>query len=145
MEQARRRLSSLQLIQKISEQKLDVIAKDLAELRAEQDAIQGALAELDRKADQGVTFDTPDALPFLAGFLKEIDKRKAYLTNRLSEVESKALDVEEKLRDGFGEAKTNEIVVNLAREKIRQHDIQAEHAALDEVAKNMFLHQTRRH
>lgn len=138
-----RRISALQLIQRIKQHEIDSYAARMNVIRSEQATLQAELEELQARLDREAHISSPEGAPYLAGFLRAIETRRAYLSAQLEELEHQAAEIEAQLMGTFTEARANDVVLEGSlREKRKQEDRQ-EFAAAEEIARNLFLRKRR--
>lgn len=136
---ADRRISALEVLQRLKQQTIDGISVQLKEIRLEQTGIHREMEELQDRAEQESRVTSPEALPFLADFLRALDQRKEILKARLKELDHKAAELEDQLVDAFAEVKKGEAVLDLARQKIQLKERRRETDESAEIAQNIFL------
>jgi flagellar export protein FliJ len=136
---ADRRISALEVLQRLKQQNIDGISVQLKEIRLEQTGIHRELEELQDRAEEESRVTSPEALPFLADFLRALDQRKEILKARLKELDHKAEELEDQLVDAFAEVKKGEVVLDLARQKIQLNERRRETDESAEIAQNIFL------
>ncbi|MCI5097432.1 MAG: flagellar FliJ family protein [Rhodobacteraceae bacterium] len=136
---ADRRISALEVLQRLKQQTIDGISVQLKEIRLEQTGIHREMEELQDRAEQESRVTSPEALPFLADFLRALDQRKEILKARLKELDHKAEELEDQLVDAFAEVKKGEVVLDLARQKIQLKERRRETDESAEIAQNIFL------
>lgn len=141
---SKRRIAALSVIQRIKEHELDEHAARMGIVRQHQAAIENELENLQNRVDTEAHISSPEAAPFLAGFLRAIETRRTFLLEELKSLERSAAEIEEHLFDAFTEARTNETVLDKTRYESRKQDEMAEQAALEEVARNRYLRQMTR-
>ncbi len=127
------------MLQRLKQQTIDGISVQLKEIRLEQTGIHREMEELQDRAEQESRVTSPEALPFLADFLRALDQRKEILKARLKELDHKAEELEDQLVDAFAEVKKGEVVLDLARQKIQLKERRRETDESAEIAQNIFL------
>lgn len=135
----RRRISALRLIQKIKQHEIDGYAARMTSIRAEQAALQEELAALQTRAEQEGHVTSPEAAPYLAGFLRAVEARRAFLTGKLDVLQQKAAQIEAQLLGSYREAKSNDAALDTSLEQQRQHENRQELAETEEIARNVYL------
>jgi hypothetical protein len=84
---------------------------------------------------------TPEAAPFLAGFLHAVQQRRAFNDSEMEKLDEQAAQIEGRLFETYTEVRTNENVLDKSLfEKRREEDL-AESNALEEVARNRYTRQ----
>ncbi len=140
---ARRRISALRLIQRIKQHEIDGYAARMTAIRAQQATLQDELKALQDKVEAEGHATTPEAAPYLAGFLRAVEARRSYLRERLEELDRKAAEIEAQLLGSYREAKTNDAALDTSLEQQRQHDDRREQAETEEIARNVYLRRQR--
>ena len=138
-----RRIESLQVLQRVKEHELDTHAAAMGQIRAHQAQIQSELDQLDEKIRTEAHIDTPESAPFLAGFLKAIETRRAFLQQEMDRLDHEAAKIEGQLFETYTEARSNEAVLDKNLFEKRREEDMAETASLEEVARNRYLRQMR--
>lgn len=134
-----RRTEALGLIRRIKQHEIDQIAAVLGGIRAQQAEITTELETLKHRVETEAHISSPEAAPFLAAFLAQIEKRRTALFARKRELDDEARSYEIQLLDLFAEAKANDSLLDMLEEERRQAAGRAEIAEMEEVARNMFL------
>ena len=134
-----RRISALEVLQRIKQQEIDGIGSRLTAIREKQSQIDRALCELRQLAITEANNTSPETLPFLPDFLKAIEQRSRLLAEQLNVLNEEGLSIEEELRSAFLDGKKNEVVLDIARQKNKLHEAQRETAEMTEIAMNVFL------
>lgn len=135
----RHRISALRLIQRIKQHEIDGYAARMTSIRAEQAALQEELAALQTRAEQEGHVTSPEAAPYLAGFLRAVEARRAFLTEKLDVLQQKAAQIEAQLMGSYREAKSNDAALDTSLEQQRQHETRQELAETEEIARNVYL------
>ncbi|GAA6209922.1 hypothetical protein NBRC116601_32150 [Cognatishimia sp. WU-CL00825] len=136
-----RRIEALSVIQRIKEHELDGHAAQMGQIRVQQAQLQTEMSDLQHRVDTEAHINTPEAAPFLAGFLQAIETRRAFLQQELQKLDEKAALIEGRLFETYTEARTNEAVLDKSLlEKRKEADL-AETTSLEEVARNRYLRQ----
>ncbi|MEE2945359.1 MAG: hypothetical protein VX444_09320 [Pseudomonadota bacterium] len=138
-----RRIESLQVLQRVKEHELDTHAAAMGQIRAHQALIQSELDQLDEKIRNEAHIETPESAPFLAGFLKAIETRRAFLQQEMDRLDQEAAKIEGQLFETYTEARSNEAVLDKNLFEKRREEDMAETASLEEVARNRYLRQMR--
>ncbi|SHH78752.1 hypothetical protein [Cognatishimia maritima] len=138
-----RRIQALQVLQRIKEHELDGHAAKMGLIRSHQAQVQSEIDKLDERLAKEAHISTPEAAPFLAGFLKAIQTRRAFLEKEMARLDKDAAQIEGKLFDTYTEARSNEAVLDKTLVEKRREDDLAESASLEEVARNRYLRQMR--
>lgn len=138
-----RRIQALQVLQRIKEHELDGHAAKMGLIRSHQAQVQSEIDKLDERLATEAHISSPEAAPFLAGFLKAIQTRRAFLEKEMARLDNDAAQIEDQLFDTYTEARSNEAVLDKTLiEKRREEDL-AETASLEEVARNRYMRQMR--
>lgn len=140
----RRRIESLQVLQRIKEHELDTHAAEMGQIRAHQAKIQSELDKLEERIATEAHITSPESAPFLAGFLKAIETRRVFLQREMERLDQEAALIEGRLFDTYTEARSNEAVLDKNLFEQRREEDLAETASLEEVARNRYLRQMRR-
>lgn len=136
-----RRIKALKTLQRIKEHELDEQAAKMGVIRAAQGNLQRELDSLDHRLETETQITTPEAAPFLAGFLHAVQRRREFIDNEMVKLDEKAALIEGRLFETYAEVRTNENVLDKSLlEKRREEDL-AETTALEEVARNRYLRQ----
>ena len=138
-----RKLKAFQVTLHAYQHEIDLISADLAKLRSEQAALQTRIAALDYRRDTEGFAETPEAAPFVAGFLQAVASVRANLSHQLTLLDSAAVELEEKLRAKFIEHRSWKVTCDRLQGRIDAEARRQEEAELDEVARVMFLHNQR--
>lgn len=136
-----RRIGAIKLLHSIKQQKIDDIGRQLAAIRMKHATVGQELCRLRESAIQAANGITPETLPFLAGYLKAIDTRRAVLEQELQILDTKALAFETELTAAFIDAKTSETVLDTLRKEQGLTDRRKDLAESAEVAQNIYLQQ----
>lgn len=139
----RRRIESLQVLQRIKEHDLDTQAAKMGEIRSHQATIQAELDKLEERIATEAHITTPESAPFLAGFLKAIETRRAFLQMEMDRLDKEAARIEGRLFETYTEVRSNEAVLDKTLVEQRREEEFAETVALEEVARNRYLKQMR--
>jgi len=140
---ARRRISALKLIQRIKQHEIDGYAARMTAIRSEQAALQDELKALQARAESEGRVTSPEAAPYLAGFLRAVEARRALLTEKLDALQARAAEIEAQLLGSYREAKTNDAVLDSSLRQQRQHEERQEQTETEEIARNVYLRQRR--
>lgn len=132
------------LVQRIKQHEIDGYAANLANIRTRQTAIHDELENLIQLRDREGHVSTPEAAPYLAGFLRAIKARSSWLAEQLAELDREATDVEQLLHAAFTEVHANESVLSRAEEEVKLERERAEIATAEEIARSMYLHRRRK-
>ena len=136
-----RRIKALQTLQRIKEHELDEQAAKMGVIRAEQGKLQQELDTLAHRLETETEITTPEAAPFLAGFLHAVQQRRDVIDGEMVKLDEKAAQIEGRLFETYTEVRTNENVLDKSLyEKRRKEDLEESHA-LEEVARNRYLRQ----
>lgn len=136
-----RRIKALQTLQRIKEHELDEQAAKMGVIRAEQGKLQQELDTLAHRLETETEITTPEAAPFLAGFLHAVQQRRDVIDGEMEKLDEKAAQIEGRLFETYTEVRTNENVLDKSLyEKRRKEDLEESHA-LEEVARNRYLRQ----
>ena len=136
-----RRIKALQTLQRIKEHELDEQAAKMGVIRAEQGKLQQELDALAHRLETETEITTPEAAPFLAGFLHAVQQRRDVIDGEMVKLDEKAAQIEGRLFETYTEVRTNENVLDKSLyEKRRKEDLEESHA-LEEVARNRYLRQ----
>ena len=138
---ARRRISALRLIQRIKQYEIDGFAARMTAIRAEQAELQQELQALQARVETEGHVSSPEAAPYLAGFLRAVEARRGFLNDQLQQLDAKAAEIEAQLLGSYRAAKTNEAVLDSSLEQQRQHEDRQETAETEEIARNVYLRQ----
>ena len=138
-----RRIESLQVLQRVKEHELDTHAAQMGQIRAHQAQIQTELDKLDDRITNEAHITSPESAPFLAGFLKAIETRRAFLQKEMEKLDKEAALIEGRLFETYTEARSNEAVLDKNLFEKRREEDMAETASLEEVARNRYLRQMR--
>ncbi|WP_058316692.1 hypothetical protein [Cognatishimia activa] len=133
----------MQVLQRVKEHELDTHAAAMGQIRAHQAQIQSELDQLDEKIRNEAHIETPESAPFLAGFLKAIETRRAFLQQEMDRLDQEAAKIEGQLFETYTEARSNEAVLDKNLFEKRREEDMAETASLEEVARNRYLRQMR--
>lgn len=136
-----RRIQALTTLQRIKEYELDAHATEMGAIRIQQAAIQTELDKLQERLENEARIPSPEAAPFLAGFLEAVENRRAYLNKQMAELDDKAALIEGRLFETYSEARTNEVVLDKNKDALKQEQTVAETAALEEIARNRYMRQ----
>ncbi|WP_372886319.1 hypothetical protein [Shimia sp.] len=134
-----RRIAALELLHRVKEQEIDGIGVRLRDIRTEQEKITAEINSLRQRAVDESQCATPETLPYLSGFLGAIERRRGLLGARLDKLDETARSIEDELRLAFVEAKRNEAVLDLARERHQLDEARRENAEAAEIAQNIYL------
>ncbi|MCH2250665.1 MAG: hypothetical protein MK042_12805 [Cognatishimia sp.] len=136
-----RRIKALQTLQRIKEHELDEQAAKIGVIRAEQGKLQQELDMLAHRLETETEITSPEAAPFLAGFLHAVQQRRDVIDGEMVKLDEKAAQIEGRLFETYTEVRTNENVLDKSLyEKRRKEDLEESHA-LEEVARNRYLRQ----
>lgn len=136
-----RRIKALTTLQRIKEHELDEQAAKMTVIRQAQGNLQRELDNLTHRLETETEISSPEAAPFLAGFLQAVQQRRNFIDGEMQKLEEKAALIEGRLFETFTEVQTNENVLDKSlHEKRREEDL-AESSALEEVARNRYLKQ----
>lgn len=136
-----RRIKALKTLQRIKEHELDEQAAKMGVIRAAQGNLQRELDTLTERLETETQITTPEAAPFLAGFLQAVQQRRELLNGEMVKLDEKAAKIEGRLFETYTEVRTNETVLDKSLlEKRREEDL-AESSALEEVARNRYMRQ----
>ena len=136
-----RRIKALQTLQRIKEHELDEQAAKMGVIRAEQGKLQQELDALAHRLETETEITTPEAAPFLAGFLHAVQQRRDVIDGEMVKLDEKAAQIEGRLFETYTAVRTNESVLDKSLyEKRRKEDLEESHA-LEEVARNRYLRQ----
>lgn len=138
---ARRRISALRLIQRIKQYEIDGFAARMTAIRAEQAALQQELTALQTRVEREGHVASPEAAPYLAGFLRAVEARRAFLNGQLDRLAAKAAEIEAQLLETYRKAKTNDAVLDSSLDQQRRHEDRQESAETEEIARNVYLRQ----
>lgn len=138
-----RRIESLQVLQRVKEHELDTHAAQMGQIRAHQAQIQSELDKLDHRIANEAHITSPESAPFLAGFLRAIETRRAFLQIEMEKLDKEAALIEGRLFETYTEARSNEAVLDKNLFEKRREEDMAETASLEEVARNRYLRQMR--
>lgn len=141
---ADRRISATRIIQRIKQREIDEFATQLGAIRREQTSIQAELGELKRRQDDEAHISTPEAAPFLVGFLRAIEAQRGVLQERLTVLDAQASAIEADLLEKFSEVHANKTVLNNALADKAQEEDKAERAALDEISSTLHFRRMRK-
>ncbi|MDO6727916.1 hypothetical protein Q4544_13325 [Cognatishimia sp. 1_MG-2023] len=136
-----RRIEALAVLQRIKEHELDGHAAEMGHIRAHQAQLQTELDKLQNQLETEAHIPSPEAAPFLAGFLKAIDTRKAFLLKEMDTLDKKAALIEGRLFETYTEARSNEAVLDKNLSEKRKEEDTAESATLEEIARNRYMRQ----
>ena len=136
-----RRIKALTTLQRIKEHELDEQAAKMNIIRAAQGKLQRELDELDHRIETETEITTPEAAPFLAGFLHAVEQRRRVLNAEMEKLNQEAALIEGRLFETFAEVRTNESVLDKTLDEKRREEDLAERSALEEVARNRYLRQ----
>jgi flagellar export protein FliJ len=139
----RRRIAALKLIGRIRQHEIDGHAARMTALRAEQARVQAQIAALDAQVDREGRVTTPETASYLASFLRAAQTRRSRLKAELRRLDTEAEAIEAELLESFREAKVNDTVLDRARDAQKAHEGRQEAAATEEIARNVYLRQTR--
>jgi len=139
----KRRIESLQVLQRVKEHELDTHAAEMGQIRAHQAQIQKELDNLDERIATEAHITSPESAPFLAGFLKAIETRRGFLELEMARLDKEAAQIEGRLFETYTEARSNEAVLDKTLLEQRREEDLAETASLEEVARNRYLRQMR--
>lgn len=140
---ARRRISALRLIQRIKQYEIDGYAARMNAIRAEQAEVQQELSALQARVETEGHVTSPEAAPYLAGFLRAVEARRGFLNEKLEQLDARAAEIEAQLLGSYRAAKTNEAVLDSSLEQQRRHEDRLESAETEEIARNVYLRQRR--
>lgn len=140
---ARRRISALKVIQRIKQHEIDGYAARMTAIRAEQAALQEELAALQTRAEAEGHVTSPEAAPYLAGFLRAVEARRALLNEQLDALNEKAAEIEAQLLGTYREAKTNDAALDRSLDDQRRHEERQAAAETEEIARNVYLRHRR--
>ena len=136
-----RRIKALTTLQRIKEHELDEQAAKMGVIRAAQGNLQRELDSLTNRLETETQITTPEAAPFLAGFLQAVQQRRDFIDREMVKLDEKAAQIEGRLFETYAEVRTNENVLDKSLyEKRREEDL-AESNALEEVARNRYMRQ----
>ncbi|WP_370228533.1 hypothetical protein [Cognatishimia sp.] len=136
-----RRIKALKTLQRIKEHELDEQAAKMGVIRAAQGNLQRERDDLDHRLETETQITTPEAAPFLAGFLHAVQRRREFIDGEMVKLDEKAALIEGRLFETYTEVRTNENVLDKSLfEKRREEDL-AESSALEEVARNRYMRQ----
>lgn len=138
-----RRISALQLIQRIKQHEIDSFAARMTLIRNEQAALQNELRDLQARLEDEAHISSPEDAPYLAGFLRAVEARRAFLSEQLAELDRQAETIERELLGIYKEAKANDAVLDRSLEEKRKQDERREIAATEEIARNLYLRNRR--
>ena len=132
-------LKALELVDRIKQREIEDVASQLSAIRTRQREVQSEIENLHHIRDREGRADEPEAVPFLAGFLRAIRKRTLFLEEELAALDLRAAEFETSLQSAFVGKKSNEAAIkrtitHLNTEKNRMEDIEFE-----EIARNAFL------
>lgn len=136
-----RRIKALQTLQRVKEHELDEQASKMGIIRVEQAKIQREQDELLHRVETETEITSPEAAPFLAGFLKAVATRQGQLDEMMADLDKKAAQIEGRLFETYAEVRTNETVLDKSLYETRKEAERAEASALEEVARNRYLRQ----
>lgn len=139
----RRRIAALQLIQRIRQHEIDGHAARMNAIRGEQARLQEQVQELDDRVAAEGRVTAPETAAYLAGFLRAARVRRAYLSDKIAALDRQAAEIEDALLDSYRDAKVNDAVLDRALDGQRQHLDRQEAAAMEEIARNVYLRQQR--
>ena len=136
-----RRIKALTTLQRIKEHELDEQAAKMGVIRAAQGNLQRELDSLTHRLETETQITSPEAAPFLAGFLQAVQQRRDFIDREMVKLDEKAAQIEGRLFETYAEVRTNENVLDKSLyEKRREEDL-AESNALEEVARNRYMRQ----
>ncbi|TDK50228.1 hypothetical protein [Antarcticimicrobium luteum] len=136
---ARRRISALRLIQRIKQHEIDGYAARMTAIRAEQANLHEEIKALQARVESEGHITSPEAAPYLAGFLRAVEARRALLTGQLAALDEKAAGIEAQLMGSYREAKTNDAALDQSLEQLQKHEDRREAAETEEIARNVYL------
>ncbi len=136
-----RRIQALTVIQRIKEHELDTHAAQMGQIRSHQAQLQTELDKLQHQVDNEAHITSPEAAPFLAGFLKAVETRRAFIQTEMQKLDEKAALIEGQLFETYTEARTNNAVLDKSLLEKRREENLAETASLEEIARNRYLKQ----
>jgi hypothetical protein len=139
-----RKITAIKLVQRIKQHEIDGLAAKLATIRVRQATLHDEIDNLMRLRDREGHATTPEAAPYLAGFLRAIKARCDFLTEQLAELDHDAADIELQLYSAFIELKANDSALSQAEKEVRLGHERAETAATEEVARIMYLRRRRK-
>ncbi|MGE4325697.1 MAG: hypothetical protein AB7E21_06240 [Pseudodonghicola sp.] len=139
----RRRIAALKLIQRIRQHEIDGHAARMTALRAEQARVQAQIETLDTQVNREGRVTIPETAGYLASFLRAARTRRARLEAELRRLDTQAEAIEAELLESFRDAKVNDTVLDRARDGQKAHEDRQEAAATEEVARNVYLRQSR--
>ena len=136
---AKDKIKALQLVERISRHKLETLGAELAELRAQQAAIDRQKDDLVKKAREEARQSTTHTRPYLTRYLASVDDQQRIWAKELLVLEDKAAHLETKVLGAFGELKTRETIrVRAERDQAQEVD-RAEASVLDDAGRTLFL------
>ena len=136
-----RRIKALTTLQRIKEHELNEQAAKMNIIRAAQGKLQVELDVLNHRVETESEITTPEAAPYLGGFLHAVEQRRGFLNIEMQKLEEEAALIEGRLFETFAEVRTNESVLDKTRDEKRRDEDLAERTALEEVARNRYLRQ----
>lgn len=136
-----RRIQALTTLQRIKEHELDTHATQMGQIRLHQSKLQDEMDRLDHQVQTEAHITSPESAPFLAGFLKAIETRTAFLQNEMDTLDKKAALIEGQLFETYTEARSNKAVLDKTLSEKRKEEDMAEASALEEIARNRYLRQ----
>ena len=136
-----RRIKALSTLQRIKEHELDEQAAKMGVIRSQQSVLQRELDTLAHRLETETEITSPEAAPFLAGFLQAVQQRRAVIDNEMQQLDEKAAQIEGRLFETYTEVRTNENVLDKSLSEKRREEDLAEASALEEVARNRYLRQ----
>ena len=138
-----RKLKAFQVTLHAYQHEIDLISVDLSKIRSEQAALQNRIAALDHRRDTEGFANTPEAQPFVAGFLQAVASVRANLVQQLSLLDKAAEEHEEKLRAKFIEHRSWKVSCDRLQTRIDAEARRKDDAEMEEVARAMFMHAQR--
>jgi len=133
-----KRIAALQFIQKNHQYEIDKLGNSLGILRNEVLILQAELDKLQAGMDQETHSVSPEAAPYLAGYLRAVKHQQEFYRLQMAALIMQCGELEQKLYDRFCSAKTDESPLKKALSQNNLERAQRETLINDEVGVNAY-------
>ena len=134
-----RRIAALRFLQRLHKNDIDIIARELAILRARETEIVRRKQTLRDSVRSEVYCSSVEPAPYFASYLEAVKHEMEYLDSVSSEIETRSQKLEAELLEKFRIAKSDEEPLHHALELAKRQEKRAEAISNDEIARNMAL------
>jgi flagellar export protein FliJ len=128
----RRRIAALALLERLSRQEIEEKAREFGALRARLDQLETARGALLDSLRRDAHVTTIEAAPYLGDFIRSVRNEAAFLEVEIAQLAPRAAELEQILREKFGQMKTYETVRFRKEWQLRQRQQRRESEEAEE-------------